>query len=151
MENKEVEILKLGSILPVSPIKGTRVYDTSQFRKQTLMIVSDGGSLFDYYISILRKNCESDYNFLKTKKSIVGTPQIFRSSLLGHKPVDTLKGISDGDPIVGLPYTINNGSWYTSKIEKIIDDYILITKNSVYAIHNISDFRDKKLNDIGIE
>lgn len=140
--NKEVEILKIGSILPVLPIKGTRVYDTSQFRnKQTIMIVSDGGELFDYYSNILRNNCD-DYNYLKTTKSIVGKPNPFKN--------DTLKGVSDASPQIGQSFTINNSSWYTSKVEKIIDDYIIITKNSVYAIHNVSDFRDKKLNDIGI-
>jgi hypothetical protein len=145
--NKEVEILKIGSILPVMPIKGTRVYDTSQFRKQTIMVVNNGGKLFDYYVSILRENCENDYGFLKTDKSIIGYPQLFRTP---HKQSDTIKGISDGDPIVGIPYTINNGSWYTSKIEKIIDDYIIVTKNSVYAIHNLSDLRNKKINNLGL-
>lgn len=148
--NKEVEILKIGSILPLMPLKGTRVYDTSQFRdKQTIMIVSDGEKLFDYYINILRSNCD-DYNYLKTTKSIVGKPQTFRSSLVGNQPVDTLKGLSDGDPIIGQSYTINNSSWYTSKVEKIIDGCIIITKNSVYAIHNISYVREKKLGDLGL-
>lgn len=148
--NKEVEILKIGSILPVMPIKGTRVYDTAQFKnKQTIMIVSDGGELFDYYVNILRNNCD-DYNYLKTTKSIVGKPQTFRSSLVGNQPVDTLKGVSDGYPIIGQSYTINNSSWYTSKVEKIIDDYIIITKNSVYAIHNLSDLRNKKINNLGL-
>jgi hypothetical protein len=147
--NKEVEILKIGSILPVMPIKGTRVYDTAQFKnKQTIMIVSDGGELFDYYVNILRNNCD-DYNYLKTTKSIVGKPQTFRSSLVG-KPVDTLKGVSDGYPIIGQSYTINNSSWHTSKVEKIIDDYIIVTKNSVYAIHNLSDLRNKKINNLGL-
>jgi hypothetical protein len=147
MENKEVEILKIGNVMPVLPIKGTRVYDSSQFRKQTIMFVNNGGFLFDHYVSILRENCESDYSFLKTEQSIVGYPQLFRTP---HKQSDTIKGISDGDPIVGVPYTINNGSWHTSKVEKIIDDYIIITKNSVYAIHNLSDFRNKKIEDLGL-
>lgn len=143
--NKEVEILKIGSILPVMSIKGTRLYDTSQFnKKQTIMIVSDGNLLFDYYIDILRKNCD-EYSFLKSTKSIIGKPRIkFNSN------DDTLKGISDGDPHVGQSYTINNSSWYTSEVEKIIDGCVLITKNSVYAIHNISDVRDKKMKDLGI-
>jgi len=140
--NKEVEILKIGSILPAMPIKGTRVYDTTQFKKQTVMIVSDGGQTFDYYIDILRKKC-NEYNFLKTTKSIVGKPLLKKTST-------TLKGISDGDPIIGQSYTINNSSWYTSKVENIIDDYIIITKNSIYAIHNLSDIRDKKINDLGL-
>lgn len=144
--NKEVEILKIGSILPLMPIKGTRVYDTSQFRdKQTMMIVNDGGELFDYYIGILRKNC-NEYSFLKSAKSIVGTPRSFKF----NNDNDTLKGISDGDPQVGQPYTINNSSWYTSKVEKIIDGCVIITKNSAYAIHNVSDVRDSKLKNLGI-
>lgn len=137
--NKEVEILKIGNIIPVLPIKGTRVYDTAQFRnKQTIMIVSDGGELFDYYVNILRSNCD-DYSYLKTTKSIVGKPQSFRSS-----------GLSDGDPQINQSFTINNSSWYTSKVEKIIDDYIIITKNSVYVIHNLSDLRNKKISNLGL-
>jgi hypothetical protein len=142
--NKEVEILKIGSILPVMPIKGTRVYDTAQFRnKQTIMVVSDGDELFDYYVNILRSNCD-DYNYLKTAKSIVGKPNSFKFN------DDTLKGVSDGDPQINQSFTINNSSWYTSKVEKIIDDCILITKNSVYAIHNLSDLRNKKISNLGL-
>ena len=33
---------------------------------------------------------------------------------------------------------------------KIIDENILITRNSVYAIHNVSKLREKRLNDLGI-
>ena len=148
--NKEVEILKIGSIMPIIPILGTRVYDTSQFRKTTIMIVYDGGKLFDYYVARLIINCGDEYSYQRTAQSIVGYPNVFRSSLVGNQPVDTLKGISDGDPIVGQSYTINNSSWYTSKVERIIDGCILITKNSVYAIHNLSDVREKKLGDLGL-
>jgi hypothetical protein len=144
---KEVEILKLGKVMPILPIHGARVYDTSQFRTQTIMIVSDGGLLFDYYVSILREKCSGEYSFLKSTKSIVGYPQLFRTP---HNQSETIKGISDGDPILGQSYTFNNGYWHTTKVEKIIDDRILITKNSVYAIHNVSDFREKKLKEIGI-
>jgi len=130
--NKVVEILKIGNILPAVSSSG----------KKTIMIVSDGEQLFDYYVSILIQNCD-EYSFLKTSKSIVGKPQVFKSSLLGNQFMDTLKGLSDGDPVVGQSFTINNSSWYTSKVEKIIDDCIIITKNSVYAIHNLSDVRIK--------
>jgi hypothetical protein len=143
--NKEVEILKIGSILPVMPIKGTRVYDTAQFRnKQTIMVVYDGGELFDYYVNKLRENCGEKYSFQKTAQSIVGYSNSFRSS------TTSLKGISDGDPQIGQSYTINKSSWYTSTVIKIIDGVVLITKNSVYAIHNISDLREDKLKGIGI-
>lgn len=147
MDN-QVEILKIGTIMPVVPIKGTSVYDTSQFRKKTIMIVCDGGPVFDYYVSKFRENCSHDFNFLNTAQSIVGKPQSFRRSF--DSQPDTLKGISDGDPIIGKPYTINNSSWYTSKVEKIIDDYLIITKNSVYALHRTEKVRDKKLKDLGI-
>ena len=133
--------------MPIVPILGTRVYDTSQFRKKTIMIVFDGGKLFDYYVARLIINCGDEYSYQRTAQSIVGSPFNFR---LGVKSENILKGLSDGDPIVGQSYTINNSSWYTSKVERIIDGCILITKNSVYAIHNLSDVRDKKLNDLGI-
>lgn len=148
--NKEVEILKIGSILPPTPILGTRVYDTSQFRRKTIMIVSDGGKLFNYYVNRLIVNCCDEYSYQRTTQSIVGYPNVFRSSLVGNQPTNELKGISDGDPIVGQSYTINNSSWHSSKVERVIDDCIIITKNSVYAIHSISDIRDKKLKDLGI-
>lgn len=156
--NREVEILKIGKILQITPISGSRVYDTSQFRKQTIMIVSDGGKLFDYYVNRLIVNCGDEYSYLRTAQSIVGYPNVFRSSLVGNQPKlgkfhnssNELKGISDGDPIVGQSYTINNSSWHSSKVERVIDDCIIITKNSVYVIHNISDIRDKKLRDLGI-
>jgi hypothetical protein len=35
-------------------------------------------------------------------------------------------------------------------IMPIIDGCILITKKSVYAIHNLSDVREKKLGDLGL-
>jgi hypothetical protein len=145
--NKEVEILKIGSIMPIVPILGTRVYDTSQFRKKTIMVVFDGGKLFDYYVNGLIVNCGDEYSYQRTAQSIVGSPFSFRP---GVKSENILKGISDGEPIIGQSYTINNSSWHTSKVERIIDGCILITKNSVYAIHNLSDIREKKLGDLGL-
>ena len=143
---KEVEILKIGNVLPAGKL--TSFHPNLPSKKQTIMVVDNGGSLFDHYVSILRNSCD-DYGFLKAAKSIVGDPQVFRSSLLGHK-TSVLKGTSDGDPILGMSYTINSGSWRTSKVEKIIDNCIIITSNSVYAIHNLSDFRNKKIEDLGI-
>lgn len=145
--NKEVEILKIATIIPAI-ISKHEILEGKKERNDTIMVVSNGGPIFDYYISMLRENC-TNYNFLKAEQSIVGTPETFRSSLLGHKPVKTLKGICDGDPIVGKIYTIDNGSWHTSTVNRIINN-IIITKNSVYAIHNISDLREKRLNDLGI-
>lgn len=138
---KEVEILKIGKIMPIIPIKGTRVYDTSQFSKPTIMVVCDGGPIFDYYVSMLKENCD-EYRYLNTAQIIVGNQH-------------TLKGIPDSDPIVGKPYSINNG-WYisgfsaSSIVKKIINDNLLISEKSVYVIHDFSQLRDKKLSDLGI-
>lgn len=145
--SKEVEILKIATIIPAI-ISKNEILEGKKERKDTIMVFSNGGPIFDYYINILIENC-SDYNFMKAEQSIVGTPQTFRSSLLGHKPVKTLKGICDGDPIVGKVYTIDNGAWHTSTVNRIINN-IIITRNSVYAIHNISDLREKRLSDLGI-
>jgi hypothetical protein len=141
--NKEVEILKIGSILPVSPIKG-RVYDTSQFRKKTIMVVYNGGPIFDYYIGILKEKCGDEYKYLKTHKNIVGGPFSYRPGNNDSRLIGEL----DGDVVIGWSFAV--GNWHSSVVENIIDNNIIITKNSVYAIHNLSDFRDKKLDNIGI-
>jgi hypothetical protein len=144
MENKEVEILKIGSLLPVSPIKGTRVYDTSQFRKQTIMIVSNGGPIFDHYVNIIIKELSDDYVLLKTEKSIVGGPFSYRPGNNNGRLIGEL----DGPIVIGMSFAVEN--WHSSVVERVIDDTIVITKNSVYAIHDISNLRDKKLQYLGL-
>jgi hypothetical protein len=137
----EVEILKIGTIIP--NIVGGKT------NGETIMVVYDGGPLFDHYVSILKEKC-GEYKYLKTQKSIVGVPNNRPDRFAKFdKPSDTLKGIADGEPEVGKSYTVD--SWRTSTVMKIIDDDILITRNSVYAIHNIEKLRDKKLNDLGIK
>jgi hypothetical protein len=134
--NKEVEILKIGSIIPT---KG----------KDTIMVVFDGGPIFDHYVSILKEKCGDEYKYLKTQQSIVGTPSNRPDRFSRFdKPSNTLKGIQNKEPKIGESYGIVN--WYTSTVNKIIDDNILITRNSVYAIHDVSKLRDKILNDLGI-
>ena len=134
--SKEVEILKIGSIMP--SIKD----------KDIIMVVYNGGPIFDYYVDILKEKCGDKYNYLKTHQAIVGTPEQFRSSLVGHKKVDRIKGIQNEEPKIGSTYSV--GHWYTSIVNDIIEDCIIITKNSIYAIHNIEKIRNKKLNDLGI-
>ena len=134
--NKEVEILKIGSIIPTEG-------------RDTIMVVYNGGPIFDHYVSILKEKCGDEYKYLKTDQSIVGTPSNRPDRFSRFdKPSDTLKGIQNANPVVGQSYGI--GSWYTSTVHKIIDDDILLTRNSVYAIHNVEKIRDKKLNDLGI-
>jgi hypothetical protein len=139
----EIEILKIGSILPPNPISGSTVYDTSQFRTQTIMIVSDGGPIIDHYVSILKKET-SGYSFLKTQKKIVGGPFSYRPGNNDSRLIGEL----DGEIVIGMSFAV--GNWHSSVVEKIIDNNIIITKNSVYVIHNISQFRDKKIESLGI-
>jgi len=141
---KEVEILKIGSIIPA--IK----HEIIEGKKEgTIMVVFDGGPLFDHYVSILKEKCGDDYNYIKTQKSIVGTPDNRPDRFSKFdKPSDTIKGIQNKEPKIGESYGI--GNWYTSTVNKIIDEDILLTRNSVYAIHNPSKIRDKILNDLGI-
>jgi len=133
---KEVEILKIGSIIPTEG-------------RNTIMVVFDGGTIFDHYVSILKEKCGNEYRYLKTQQSIVGTPSDRPDRFSRFdKPSNTLKGIQNKEPKIGESYGVVN--WYTSTVNKIIDDNILITRNSVYAIHDISKLRDKILNDLGI-
>ena len=134
--NKEVEILKIGSIIPTEG-------------RDTIMVVYNAGPIFDHYVSILREKCGDEYKYLKTDQSIVGTPSDRPDRFSRFdKPSNTLKGIQNKEPKIGESYGVVN--WYTSTVIKIIDDNILITRNSVYAIHDISKLRDKILNDLGI-
>ena len=144
---REVEILKIGTIIP-EVISKWEISEGKKEGKSTIMVVCNGGPIFDHYVSILREKCGDEYKYLKTHQSIVGTPEQFRSSLVGYKKVDRIKGIQNEEPEVGKSYEV--GYWRTSTIMRIIDEDILITRNSVYAIHNPSKIRDKRLNDLGI-
>lgn len=106
--------------------------------KPTALMISDGDELVKYYTSIFKKNCSS-YNIIKSTGGIV--------SNMGMKPII---GIADEEPIVDKIFTINNHSWNTSKVLIIIEDCIIVTMNSIYAIHNKSNFRERKLKEIGI-
>ncbi len=146
--SEEIEIIKIGSIIPNIISK----HEIKKERKDTIMIVSDGGPIFDHYVSILREKCGDDYRYLKASKSIVGTPKdrykISKMGLNGTPTTDSIKGKPSSEPVVGIPFYID--TWSTSIVTKIIDNDILITTNSVYAIHDASKLRDKKLNDLGI-
>lgn len=140
--NKEVEILKIGTILP------STISRDKEEGKSTIMIVFNAGPIFNYYVDILKEKCKDEYKFLKTDKAIVGsinnTPRFSKSDKIS----DTLKGIQNGDPVVGQSYGI--GNWYTSTVTKIVDESVFLTRNSAYAIHDVSRLREKRLNDLGI-
>jgi hypothetical protein len=131
----EVELYKIGTVL--GGIAG---------KKPTMMVVSNAGEPCDTYVKILREHCSEEYSFMKTDKAIIGTPKMSMRSHVyeGH----SIKGFLDAVPKVGNSLSV--GSWRTSVVDRVIEDCIVITKNSVYAIHNPALIREKKLNDLGI-
>ena len=135
---REIEIYKIGTLLPKLPSR----------EKPLMMVVSDAGEPCDAYVKILRERCSGEYSFMKTQKAIIGTPKM---GMRGHVyEGHSIKGKEDASPIEGQPYTINSGSWHTSRVDKIVDGCVLITKNSVYAIHDLAEIRNKKLDELGI-
>jgi hypothetical protein len=139
MGREMVKILKIGSVL--SP---TNKFSENYLKIGTIMIVSDGGSIFDYYIKKLKIDLGDVFKYQKASQSIVGSPEIRRRLSNSYE----LSGMQSSDPVLGKSYNV--GTWYTSEVIKIIDEDIIITKNSVYAIHNTSKIRDKNLEDLGI-
>lgn len=135
---REIEIYKIGTLLPKLPSRD----------KPLMMVVSDAGEPCDAYVKILRERCSGEYSFLKTQKAIIGTPKM---GMRGHVyEGHSIKGSEDASPMEGQPYTINSGSWHTSRVDKVVDGCVLITKNSVYAIHDLAEIRNKKLDELGI-
>jgi hypothetical protein len=60
-----------------------------------------------------------------------------------------ISGVQTSDIVVGQSYELDN-NWHTSRIERIIDNCIIVTKNSIYAIHNLQQLRERKIKDLGI-
>ena len=135
----QVEIIKIGSIIGPNSFPFLNKGDN-----KIILVATDGDDTYNYYLEIVRKN-RPQYRYQKTVQSIVGYPVL--------NPLDknkTLIGKCDGIPTIGQVYTINNSTWHTSLIEEILEECVLITKNSIYAIHNQSKLRDKKITDLGL-
>lgn len=135
MKGELVTIYKLGNILrtPKNP---------------TIMIISDGDDIISYYVSLLMENLKliEEFSILKTSGGIISQP--LKNALI-RKNREALCGIADDYPKPGQIFTINDSSWHTSKVELVIEDCILVTRNSIYAIHSESFLRDKKLKQLG--
>lgn len=135
----EIEILKIGEILPQS---------ISNNETQVIRI-GVGSNILDYYYSKLRlitnyKFIEHDVN--EVKKFNSQTLFADRQSIkIGQYKTGTIyKEITVGDSI-----TLNGDFWSTSRVTHIYDS-IIITLNSVYAIHDLQKVRNDKLKDLGI-
>jgi len=132
---REVELYKIGTVL--GGIAG---------KKPTMMVVINAGEPCDTYAKILRERCSEEYDFIKIEKAIIGTQ---RMSMRSHVYEGySIKGVLDGSPKIGESLAL--GRWRTSKVYRIIGESIVITENSVYAIHDLALIREKKLNDLGI-
>lgn len=131
---REVELYKIATIL------------SSTNKKPMMMVVHNAGEPCDSYVKILRDHCEEEYSFMKTDKAIIGSPKMsMRSNIYkGH----SIKGALEDNPTVGKGLSL--GHWRTSVVDRIIEDCVIITRNSVYAIHDLALIREKKLNDLGI-
>lgn len=136
----QVEIIKIGNIIGPNSFPFH-----NKGNDKIILVATDGDKLYNYYLEILKKN-RPQFRYQKTTQSIVG--YVVLSYL--QKTPKTLIGECDGNPIIGKPYTINNSNWHTSTVEDIIEDCIIVTKNSIYAIHNLSKIREKKINDLGL-
>ncbi len=116
----EVEIIKLGIIIG----------------KQTILIDNNRGPIVEYYTKLLK------HEFHTQKFKPFKTQDILKDV--------TIFGKCDGEPVIGQPYSINNYTWRTSMVNYIIEGVIIITNNSVYAIHSVGEFRNAKLEKLGI-
>lgn len=80
--------------------------------------------------------------------------KVYKTTLsLGDKQreITTLKFKKNKIPVIGESYYPDGWSWGTSMVDNIIyDGNIVITRNSVYAIHDPIDTRNRKLHKLGI-
>ncbi len=160
MNNEEVHIIKIGEI-NVEPFHYIMVDEDTDIRKYYVDILRDHlhNNLRDDQLKIWLQHkfngdrhtirLDRDVKIMKTS-GIIRQPTLSRYNTFIGISQEPLIGIPDDVPIVGSKFTINNFSWGTSIVNYNIDNIIIITKNSVYAIHNKSHFRDTQLKLIGI-
>jgi hypothetical protein len=129
-----VEVIKIGEILGDINL----FIEKKTYIEPIIMIFCYDDNIVNYYLDIFIKNMGEE---LREKGIKLQKTYFFKKF--------NIKGIEDSRPNIGKIYLLKSG-WHTSRVDKIIDDCIVITKNSIYAIHSISDLRDKKLNKLGI-
>lgn len=122
----KIEVIKIGIVIP-------KTYDEHD-TKTTIAVNNNCDNISKYYTSILISKFRHDYNFIKT----VDVGRILKSG--------KFIGVADEEPKIGENFKMNNYSWQTSSVDRVINDNIIITKNSAYALHNISLMRNQKLN-----
>jgi len=156
LNNEEVHIIKIGEI--IGPIGERKAY----------LMVDEDDDINKYYVNIVREHFKDTHMIMKSS-GIIRQPtwssythMIMKSSGIIRQPTWSsyntfvgmterpVIGIPDGEPIIGKSFTINNSSWHTSEVKKIIENDILVTRNSVYLLYNKSNHRDRIIKDLGV-
>ncbi len=137
MNNEEVHIIKIGEI--IGPIGERKAY----------LMVDEDDDINKYYVNIVREHFKDTHMIMKSSGIIRQPTWSSYNTFVGmtERPVI---GIPDGEPIIGKSFTINNSSWHTSEVKKIIENDILVTRNSVYLLYNKSNHRDRIIKDLGV-
>lgn len=130
----DFEVIKIGKILP--PILN---------KSKTIMIVNNGGEIIDFYVNKLTNDFNNEFAFIKSEQSLIGTS--FTGTVWAKRGSSIIISLNDL-PNIGEFFYIEK--YRSSKVVKIIDNQIIITEDSVYALHNQSNIRESRLNDLGI-
>lgn len=146
---EKVEIIKIGEITPGFKPESGQIL---------IMIIEESTPTISHYLNKLKSAGSGKYTTMSTKGII--RPSGDMSSMFSYGGplsyiVDgengrNIIGIPDHDPIIGDYFSINGGLWSTTTIKEIIDNDIIITKNSVYAIHSVSRMRSNALKNLGL-
>lgn len=123
---KKIEIIKIAEIIGRFSGKPQISYEITDKTKHGI----------SQLISYIRSNWD-DYTLIE-------------SSSIRQPMNRTIFGYPDGDPVVGKSFTINGGSWWTSEVTDIVNQNIIITRNSVYFLYDKSIERNNKLMELGI-
>ena len=140
MIDTEIELIKIGEIIS----------NEENDKSRKTIKIGVGDPILNYYSNKLKK--KTNYRFIDYQ---VESIKMFKNySLFSHKSKLEIgqfrKGKLFQEVQIGLNIILSgNEVWGTTKIVEIVDE-VIITLNSVYAIHNIQLSREIKLNDLGL-
>lgn len=135
-----VKVAKIGNVMDMRHSKSSKGYMIVTASPDE--IIGIPSTSIEYYLDLLM-NKAPDFSFMKSSGIV---RQQFNLNRSDNNWIP--EGIIETPPVVGRPFNI--GYFHTSDVYQIIDDVILITKNSVYLLYSLIEERDKKLNNLGI-
>lgn len=110
------------------------------------------GLIDDKIIQVNSKSSDNLYNFYIEKLKNIPNYQVIEVSdfsCVGKFNMgQVVTGKPDYEPTIGESFCMNNWTFHTSGVKDIIDDIFLITRNSVWVIHDKSDVRNEILEKI---